>query len=32
MADGFPVLVATRESIEDLNGRLEEPIDISRFR
>ena len=31
-ADGFPVLVATEESLADLNKRLVTPIDMSRFR
>lgn len=31
-ADGFPVLVANAASLEDLNGRLPEPIPMRRFR
>jgi uncharacterized protein len=31
-ADGFPLLLATRPSFNDLNERLAEPINISRFR
>ena len=31
-ADGYPVLVASEASLEDLNRRLEKPITIDRFR
>jgi uncharacterized protein YcbX len=31
-ADGFPVLVATEESLEDLNKHLVKPMDMNRFR
>ena len=31
-ADGFPYLVTSTESMDDLNKKLEEPIDIERFR
>ena len=31
-ADGFPVLLAARASLGDLNGRLEEPVPMNRFR
>ncbi|HEY9119709.1 MAG TPA: MOSC N-terminal beta barrel domain-containing protein [Marinobacter sp.] len=31
-ADGFPFLVVNLASLEELNGRLEEPVDIRRFR
>ncbi len=31
-ADGFPVLLATRPSLDELNGRLAEPIRMNRFR
>jgi len=31
-ADGFPVLLANEESLADLNGRLEVPVPMDRFR
>lgn len=31
-ADGFPVLVASEESLADLNTRLQQPIPMDRFR
>jgi len=31
-ADGFPVLVVGQESLDDLNSRLEAPMDMRRFR
>ncbi len=31
-ADGYPVLVMLEESLADLNGRLPEPVPMSRFR
>jgi uncharacterized protein YcbX len=31
-ADAYPILVASEASIEDLNGRLDSPIPIQRFR
>lgn len=31
-ADAYPVLLATQASLDDLNGRLEEAVDINRFR
>lgn len=31
-ADGYPVLVVSRESLDDLNARLPAPIPIDRFR
>lgn len=31
-ADGYPVLVATEASITELNSRLDEPVDMRRFR
>lgn len=31
-ADGYPLLVTTRESLEDLNQRLEAPLGMERFR
>lgn len=31
-ADGYPILVATEESLQDLNSRLESPIPMNRFR
>ncbi len=31
-ADGFPILVASEESLQDLNSRLESPIPMNRFR
>jgi uncharacterized protein YcbX len=31
-ADGYPVLVATEAAIRDLNARLEQPVDMRRFR
>ncbi|MCX6081709.1 MAG: MOSC domain-containing protein [Chloroflexi bacterium] len=31
-ADGFPILVITQESLDDLNSRLEKPIPMNRFR
>ncbi len=31
-ADGFPLLIASEESLADLNGRLTEPVPMDRFR
>ena len=31
-ADGYPLLVISRESLDDLNGRLPEPVPMNRFR
>lgn len=31
-ADGFPFLITTQESLDDLNNRLESPVKIHRFR
>lgn len=31
-ADGFPILVISEESLDDLNKRLPEPVDMRRFR
>lgn len=31
-ADGFPLLVTTQSSLMELNGRLESPVDMRRFR
>jgi len=31
-ADGFPFLITSTASLEELNGRLEEPVDMRRFR
>lgn len=31
-ADGFPFLVLSEASLDDLNGRLEEPLPVDRFR
>ena len=31
-ADGYPVLVASQESLDDLNTRLETPLPMNRFR
>lgn len=31
-ADAYPVLLATRASLADLNGRLEHPVPMNRFR
>ncbi|MFF5263562.1 MOSC domain-containing protein [Actinomadura viridis] len=31
-ADGYPLLVISAESLADLNGRLEEPVPMNRFR
>ena len=31
-ADGYPVLIALEASLEDLNGRLAEPVGMERFR
>ena len=31
-ADGFPILIASEESLIDLNQRLKEPVDMRRFR
>ena len=31
-ADGYPLLVVSAESLADLNGRLEEPLPMDRFR
>lgn len=32
LADGFPFLLISEESLEDLNSRLEEPLPMNRFR
>lgn len=32
MADGHPVLIISEESLADLNSRLEEPVEMKRFR
>jgi len=32
LADGYPILVLSRESLEGLNRRLEEPVTPERFR
>jgi uncharacterized protein YcbX len=31
-ADGYPLLVVSQESLDDLNGRLDEPVPMNRFR
>lgn len=31
-ADGYPLLVLSAESLDDLNGRLDEPLPMNRFR
>lgn len=31
-ADGYPILLASEESLEDLNDRLEKPLPMNRFR
>ncbi len=31
-ADGFPILLVSKESLDDLNTNLEEPVSIDRFR
>ena len=31
-ADGYPILIASRESLDDLNTRLQTPIPMNRFR
>lgn len=31
-ADGFPILIASQEALDDLNGRMERPIPMNRFR
>jgi len=31
-ADGYPLLITSRESLDDLNGRLAEPLPMNRFR
>ena len=31
-ADGYPVLIASQESLDDLNARLESPLPMDRFR
>lgn len=31
-ADGFPFLIVNQASLEDLNRRLERPVDVHRFR
>ncbi|KPM49996.1 MOSC domain-containing protein [Jiulongibacter sediminis] len=31
-ADGYPVLMISEASLEDLNGRLDEPVEMLRFR
>jgi uncharacterized protein YcbX len=32
LSDGYPVLVISRESLQDLNSRLESPLPMNRFR
>lgn len=32
MADGYPILMISEESLADLNSRLKEPIEMQRFR
>lgn len=32
LADGYPLLVIGQSSLDDLNGRLEEPVPMNRFR
>lgn len=31
-ADGYPILIASQESLDDLNARLESPLPMNRFR
>lgn len=31
-ADGYPILIASQESLDDLNSRLEAPLPMNRFR
>ena len=31
-ADGYPILIASQESLDDLNARLETPLPMNRFR
>ncbi len=31
-ADGYPILIASQESLDDLNSRLETPLPMNRFR
>jgi hypothetical protein len=31
-ADGYPILIASEEGLQDLNSRLEEPVPMNRFR
>jgi uncharacterized protein YcbX len=31
-ADGYPILIISEESLEDLNSRLEAPVPVNRFR
>lgn len=31
-ADGFPILIISQESLDDLNSRLEKPVPMNRFR
>ena len=31
-ADGYPILLASKESLEDLNSRLDTPVPMNRFR
>lgn len=31
-ADGYPILILSEESLQDLNGRLDSPIPMNRFR
>jgi uncharacterized protein YcbX len=31
-ADGFPLLIVSRESLDDLNSRMETPVPMNRFR
>jgi uncharacterized protein YcbX len=32
LSDGFPYLIISQASLEDLNGRLKEPVGMERFR
>ena len=32
LADGYPLLIVSRESLNDLNSRLDQPVTIERFR
>jgi uncharacterized protein YcbX len=32
LADGYPVLIASTSSLADLNGRMDKPVPMSRFR